>query len=397
MQRSHHTYVHVIQSLVAPSHALQVDGNPSDSRSKKAILPTFPESPDSPLVFPWSQGPSSTGAASAYASLSDSYLSRPPSQAPSQAPSPLKQGQLVAASPAKHAQHEPAGASSPAYHAQSNVSSPSQISKRPLDMMWGASRGAHSSPVHQRHSPVSQVGSLSGPLLPTGRAFQAMPNGQVGSPSGPPLPTGHAFQSHSSGPLSNGPVSVAPWRQQPHSAKSTTAGPQSPPLDSPAATSRMLPPQLGSSAATSTLQISPSKLPPTATSHILTGEGQQPTKPASEASGDPEQFVDVAQYDTKMRYPWQQQRPASNGVLQPNGGRDSHDDAASSASGDSSLAPVSSHAVAPVGANAGVGLQELERRFGSTHTLNKGELLARVLDESLTGPAGTGCMVLDKR
>ncbi|KAL0045830.1 hypothetical protein WJX82_006049 [Trebouxia sp. C0006] len=63
-----------------------------------ARLAVEADTPDSPLVFPWSQGPNSTGAASAYASLSDSYLSRPPSQTPSRAPS---QGP----SPAKRAQH----------------------------------------------------------------------------------------------------------------------------------------------------------------------------------------------------------------------------------------------------------------------------------------------------
>ena len=380
-------------SLMASLYALQVDSNPPDSRSKKAVLPTFPESPDSPLVFPWSQGPSSTGAASAYASLSDSYLSRPPSQAPS----PSKQGRFAtpaAASPAKRAQHdsfrslsaqhaqqEPAGASSPAHCAQITVDSPSQTLKRPLELMWCASGGAISSLVCQSDSPV----------------------GQVGSPSGPPLPNGHAFQSQSSAPLSNGPVSVAPWRQQRHTSTSTAATPQSPPLGSPAATARVqlpqlhgpattagtLPPQLGTSATTSTLQISPDKLPSTAASHHLTGEGQQPTKPASEASEDhammkPQQSVDVAQHDTEMKFPWQQQRPASNGLLQLNGGRNNHNDAASSASGDSSFAPASSHAGAPASANDGAAPQELERRNGSTHTLHKGELLARLLDESMT-------------
>ena len=397
----------MIQSVIAPSYALQMDGNPPDSRSKKAVLPTFPESPDSPLVFPWPQGPSSTGAASAYASLSDSYLSRAPSQtpsqAPSQAPSPSKQGQLAtpaAASPAKHAQHEtsrlptakhaqqePTGASLSTHRAQSTVGSPSQNFMRPLDLTWGASGRANSSLVHQSDSPIGQVGSPLGPLLPNGRAFQALPNGQDGSPSGPPLPTGHAFQSQSSGPLSNGPVSVAPWRQQPHSVISTTARPLSPPLGSPAATARVQPPQLGSSATTSTLQISPGKLPPSEVPHHVTGEGQQPTKQASEASGEDammksQQSVAVAQHDTEMDFPWQQQRPASNGLLQLNGGRNSHNDAASSASGDSSFAPAT--------ASAGAALQELDRRNGSMHTVHKGELLAWMLDESRTEPAGTG-------
>ena len=96
---------------------------------------------------------------------------------------------------------------------------------------------------------------------------------------------------------------------------------------------------------------------------------------------EPQQSVGVAQYDTKMKFPWQQQRPASYGLLQLNGRRNSHDDAASSVSGDSSLAPASSHTGALAGANAGVGLQEMERRNGSTHALHKGELLAWLLDE----------------
>lgn len=381
--------------LVLPFNALQVDGNPPGSRSKKALLPTFPESPDSPLVFPWSQGPSSTGAASAYASLSDSYLSRPPSQtpsrAPSQAPSPSKQGQLaapVAATPAqhesirplsaKHAQQEPSGATSPSSHAQSTASSPSQLSKRPLDTTWGASRASNSSPGSHSDSPVGRVGSPSGPPLPIGRAFQALSNGQVSSPSGPPLPTGHAFQAHSSGPLSNGPVSVAPWRQQPPSA-SPTARPQPPQLGSPATTAGPRPPQPSSAAAATTLwpsampQTASGLLPPTETAHHLIADGQQPTQTplASDAldqhmTTKPPQPWDVA----SMRLPWQHQKPLFQGGLpQLNGGR-AYDDAASSASGDSSFAPTSASA----GASADVASQGLDRRNGSMHTLHKGEL-----------------------
>lgn len=369
---------------------LQVDGNPPDSRSKKALVPTFPESPDSPLVFPWSQGPSSTGAASAYASLSDSYLSRPPSQTPSQlpsqAPSPSNQGQLAppaAASPpkhakheslrflsAKHAQQESGGDSSPAHRAQSIGSSSSQSHRSPVEAMRGTSRFADPSLVHQSDSPVRQVGSPSEPLLPSGRAFQALPNGHVGSPSGPPLPTGHAFHAHSSGP-----VSVAPWREQPHSATSTTARRLAPPLGSPAATARVQPPQLRSPTATATLQVGPAKLPPPQASSHLT-ERPQPSESASEALGHPAMIAP----QNETRFPWQHQRLASNGVPEFNHGRNSHSEAASSASGDSSLAPASSHDGAPVG----VALQELERKNGSVHTLHKGELLARLLDESMT-------------
>ena len=410
--RGYHTYIRIMQSLITPIYALQVDGNPPDSRSKKAILPTFPESPDSPLVFPWSQGPSSTGAASAYASLSDSYLSRPPSQPlsqtpsqpPSQAPSPSKKGQLAsaaAASPAKRASHassgslsaqqEPAGTSSPAHRSHSIGSSPSQIHKSPLDDMWATSGFTDPSPVHQSASSVGQVGSPSRAL---GRPFQALPNGHIGSPSGPPLPIGHAFQGHSSGYVSDGPVSVAPWRQQPHSATSTTARPQSPPLGSPAATASLQSPQLRSPTATATLQLSPGKLPPTQASHHLT-DGQQPSKAASDATGH-HAMTEQSALQHEARFPWQKQRPASNGGLQLNSGRISHDDAASSASGDSSFAAASSHAGAPAGATAGVALQELEMRNGSTHTLHKGELLARLLGESMAEPAGTRCMSLDE-
>ena len=401
--------------LTLPFNALQVVGNPPGSKSKKAILPTFPESPDSPLVFPWSQGPSSTGAASAYASLSDSYLSRPPSQtpsrAPSQAPSPSKQGQLAtpgAATPArhaqyesirpqsaKHAQQEPSGATLPADRAQSTASSPSPLFKQPLGPTWGASRGSISSPVYPSDSPVGQVGSPSGPPLPTGRAFQPLSNGQVSSPSGPPLPTGHALQAHSSGPLSNGPVSVAPWRQQSPSA-SPTARLQPPQLGSPATTARRWPPPPSSPAAATALwpsnkpQTGSGLLSPTEASHQLNAEGQQPHPPASEVLNDrmtmkpPQQ----AQHEPSMRLPWQPQRqPFEGSMPQLNGGR-AWDDTASSASGDSSFAPASANAVVPADASTDVASQGLDRRNGSMPTLHKGELT----DELVTELVDMWCM-----
>lgn len=97
---------------------------------ESARLAAEADTPDSPLVFPWSQGPNSTGAASAYASLSDSYLSRPPSQTPSQAPS---QGP----SPSKRAQHGVPSPGSPPQHARRDAAfaaSPSQRAQHDTEL-----------------------------------------------------------------------------------------------------------------------------------------------------------------------------------------------------------------------------------------------------------------------
>ncbi len=95
---------------------------------ESARLAAEADTPDSPLVFPWSQGPNSRGAASAYASLSDSYLSRPPSQtqsrAPSQGPSPSKRAQHgvpIPSSPPQHVRRDAAFAASPSQLAQLDI------------------------------------------------------------------------------------------------------------------------------------------------------------------------------------------------------------------------------------------------------------------------------------
>ena len=421
-------YIHTVHVLVVPCYVLQDHVKPPDSRSNKVSLPTFPESPDSPLVFPWSQGPSSTGAASAYASLSDSYLSRPPSQTPSQAPSPSKQGQhltpsavsptkhalpessrLLSAQHAKHAQQELTGGNSPPHAASTAAgSSPSRSSKtkRPFDLMWGD----HQSDIRQGVSPLGralptgrafqtlsngQVGSPSGPALPIGQAFQTVSNEQVASPSGPALPTGHAFQALSNGPLSNGPVSVAPWRQPSHSG-SATARPPSPPLGSPAATARLQSPQLGSPAATAAHvpsnrpQVSQGMLHSTrAVRHLGAGGAGQPTTPASESPSnrtkmEHQQPVGLAQHESSLKFPWEKRRPMFDGLPQLNGRRNSQNDAASSASGDSSTGTARSDAgatgSATAGATAGVAavdtLQDVDR---SMHALHKGELPPQLL------------------
>lgn len=165
------------------------------------------ESPDSPLLFPWSQGPKSTGAASAYASLSDSYLSRPPSQTPSQAPSPSKRAQHStpsSASPPQHARRDAAFAASSPQHAKRNTA------------------------ISNVSSPVA-MSSSSGPLSPAQRATQlaphtvssvfeggasATPGSSSYSPSAIAKPSvGAQAAEILNGPPSNGPVSVAPWRQ----------------------------------------------------------------------------------------------------------------------------------------------------------------------------------------
>ena len=72
------------------------NGSPRSSTSLSAVPVDSPQNgsdpshetaaPDSPIVFPWAQTSASSGTASAYASLSDAYLSRPPSQTPSRGP-----------------------------------------------------------------------------------------------------------------------------------------------------------------------------------------------------------------------------------------------------------------------------------------------------------------------
>ena len=199
-----------------PLCSLQEQDELLGSRRK---LATKPESPDSPLVFPWSQGPNSTGAASAYASLSDSYLSRPPSQTPSQAPS-------QAPSPSKHAQHE-----SFLEHVQRN--SPVQPLK--AKHAWQSLTTVTSPAQHAQHatSPSQRLKRPFDSLLeyPSGQspAFTAA-NQFMGSPSEPALPIEHAFQPISQSSFLNGVDPVA-LRGQPPRA-SATARPHSPQLGS---------------------------------------------------------------------------------------------------------------------------------------------------------------------
>ena len=132
------------------------------------------DTPDSPLVFPWSQGPNSTGAASAYASLSDSYLSRPPSQTPSQAPS---QGP----SPSKRAQHGVPSPSPPPQHVRRDAAfaaSPSQLAQ--LDIKLSNPYGAATMPsspdpsLHAQHTQqaVQMFPSTASPLAESSPAAQ---------------------------------------------------------------------------------------------------------------------------------------------------------------------------------------------------------------------------------
>ena len=132
------------------------------------------DTPDSPLVFPWSQGPSSTGAASAYASLSDSYLSRPPSQTPSQAPS---QGP----SPSKRAQHGVPSPGSPPQHARRDAAfaaSPSQRAQHDTELSNPYGVATMPSPLdpslHAQHTlqAVQLVPSTASPLAESSPAPQ---------------------------------------------------------------------------------------------------------------------------------------------------------------------------------------------------------------------------------
>ena len=137
---------------------------------ESARLAAEAHTPDSPLVFPWSQGPNSTGAASAYASLSDSYLSRPPSQNPSQAPS---QGP----SPSKHAQHGMHSPSSPPQHAR-------------RDAAFAASPPQHDAKLSNPYG-AATMPSSPGPSLHTQQAVQMFP-----STASPLAESSPAAQSH---------------------------------------------------------------------------------------------------------------------------------------------------------------------------------------------------------
>jgi len=141
---------------------------------ESARLTAEADTPDLPLVFPWSQGPNSTGAASAYASLSDSYLSRPPSQTPSQAPS-------QAPSPSKHAQHGMPSPSSPPQHARRDAAfaaSPSQRAQH--DTKRSNPYGAATLPfspnpsLHAQHTQqaVQMLPSTASPLAESSPAAQ---------------------------------------------------------------------------------------------------------------------------------------------------------------------------------------------------------------------------------
>lgn len=158
------------------------------------------ESPDSPLVFPWLQGPPSTGAASAYASLSDSYLSRPPSHTPSQASSQVT-------SPTKDAQHGPLNGDSPPQQAQHGV--PAANSSAHSFSLTSSSPGPASPPQHAKHA-FQMVPSTASPLA-TGSplAHARPPAGSSAQVMSSPASSGPV----SDGPASNGPVSIAPWRQ----------------------------------------------------------------------------------------------------------------------------------------------------------------------------------------
>ena len=162
-------------------HVLQAKASTPPAVSKLKGLATEAESPDSPLVFPWSQGPNSTGAASGYASLSDSYLSRPPSQSPSQAPSPSKQAQHahqgLASTAAASAQHVPPGTVATRQHsAFSALTGSNSNARSPIASSSAALLSPVKSPQHTKQafqvttpaapsdSPSSTVQVSSSPL-----------------------------------------------------------------------------------------------------------------------------------------------------------------------------------------------------------------------------------------
>ncbi|KAL0041136.1 hypothetical protein WJX77_006003 [Trebouxia sp. C0004] len=150
---------------------------------ESARLAAEAHTPDSPLVFPWSQGPNSTGAASAYASLSDSYLSRPtsqtPSQAPSQGPSPSKRAQHGVPSPSspQHARRDAAFAASRSQHAQhdTELSNPYGAATKPT---------SPDPSLHAQHTQqaVQMVPSTASPLAASSPAAQ--PHIDTLTPSG---------------------------------------------------------------------------------------------------------------------------------------------------------------------------------------------------------------------
>ena len=278
--------------------ALQAEASLPDSKVTGSFLTPNPESPDSPLVFPWSQGPNSTGAASAYASLSDSYLSRPPSQTPSRAPSP-----------SKHAQHGPSAAAMLSKHAQQNGASQSPSPKH-AQLAFQSSAAQHANraqhaagtlPSHRVKRPFESMLDASGSHSPSampGFQLGGSPMSQSGSPSGPALPIGPAFQADSKEPLSSGPVSVAPWRR-PTSA-SPTARPHSPQLSSLAMSTTHLPPK----APHTSLEYFPS-----------TRSWPQLSALDADIDIDPEQAV--SRKDLPSMQQQQQQQSPTNGIMFP--------------------------------------------------------------------------------
>ncbi|KAA6417082.1 MAG: hypothetical protein FRX49_12956 [Trebouxia sp. A1-2] len=141
---------------------------------ESARLTVEADTPVLPLVFPWSQGPNSTGAASAYASLSDSYLSRPPSQTPSQAPS---QGP----SPSKYARHGVPSPRSPPQHPRRDAAFAASLPQRAqhdteLSKPYGAVTMPSSPdpPLHAQHTQqaVQMYPSTVSPLAESSPAAQ---------------------------------------------------------------------------------------------------------------------------------------------------------------------------------------------------------------------------------
>lgn len=339
---------------------LQAEASLPDSNVKASYLTPSPESPDSPLVFPWSQGPKSTGAASAYASLSDSYLSRPPSQTPSQAPSPSKHAQRDSPSQApspKHAQQEVKLVSSPAQHA------------------YPAQHAAGSLPSHSVKRPFESMLETSGSQSPSagpGYHMGGRPTSPSGSLSGPALPIGPAFQTDSKGPISSGPVSVAPWRQPPRA--SLTVSPHSPQLSSQAISTTHLPPMAP--------HPSLNHLPPTRAWHHLSGtDADADTNPKETVSSQDLPSTQYQQQQQQQRlsagagikFPWDQQ----DGALPlPHGGRMSHDDVTSLASSSShDLAASSADAAMVHSAAVDAALRESQSDGAMPPFLRKGKLL----------------------
>ena len=255
------------------------------------------ESPDSPLVFPWSQDPKSTGAASAYASLSDSYLSRPPSQtssqAPSQAPSPSKRAQRVAAAAVSPAQPDNSSVTLSSPHvsqALPDMPSPSGpvLSPHPAQRTFQTSPGRASSPERSN----SQDSPSALPSLAFGASYL--------KPFESPSYGFGASSLNSSGPPSNGPVSVAPWRQP-----AARSGAQSPSWHSLA--------QSGNSLLHAPLV--PSQAPPLLTGDMSHRSAEQEggSQQAPEDSSAADTFASMLQHrptaiaqEAAMQLPWEQ-------------------------------------------------------------------------------------------